>query len=190
MLEINFWVWSSAGSVGLKFPGPSAKLLITLIIFNFVRSDPLSSTYFDSRFNSPKENRYRPSKRNYKSPHLVSHSGFQLFQVEPRLSIWKRMPSTLLPVRFWNVCLWQFFVCFNAFTTFWYYTKKNHVFLREWYLYSSRGLVGKKTFRCQIFLLVLDEWTTVKFEHCVIMKRWKRACFKDAPQPEVLLFPF
>ena len=131
MLEINFWVWSSAGSVGLKFSGPSAKLLITLIIFNFFRSDPLSSTYFDSRFNSPKENRYRPSKRNYKSPHLVSHSGFQLFQVEPRLSIWKRMPSTLLPVRFWNVCLWQFFVCFNAFTTFWYYTKKNFMYFSE-----------------------------------------------------------
>ena len=43
--------------------------------------------------------------------------------------------------------------------------KKFHVFLREWYLFSSTGLVGKKTTRCQIFLLVFDEWTTVKFEH-------------------------
>ena len=34
MLDINFWVWSSPGPVGLKFSGPSAKLLITLIIFN------------------------------------------------------------------------------------------------------------------------------------------------------------
>ena len=25
--------------------------------------------------------------------------------------------------------------------------------------------MGKKTTRCQIFLLVFDEWTTVKFEH-------------------------
>ena len=76
VLEINFWVWSSAGPVGLKFSGPSTKLPITLIIFNFFRSDPLNSTYFGSRFNSPKENRYGPSKRNYKSPHLVSHRGF------------------------------------------------------------------------------------------------------------------
>ena len=68
MLEINFWVWSSAGSVGLKFSGPSAKLLITLIIFNFFRSDPLSSTYFDSRFNSPKENRYRPFETKLQKP--------------------------------------------------------------------------------------------------------------------------
>ena len=35
MLEINFWVWSPAGPVGLKFTSPSAKLLITLIISNF-----------------------------------------------------------------------------------------------------------------------------------------------------------
>ena len=35
MLEINFWAWTSAGLVGLKFAGPSAKLLIALIIFQF-----------------------------------------------------------------------------------------------------------------------------------------------------------
>ena len=35
MLEINFWAWTSAGLVGLKFAGPSAKLLITLIFFQF-----------------------------------------------------------------------------------------------------------------------------------------------------------
>ena len=35
VLEINFWIWSSAGPVEWKFTGPSAKLLITLIIFNF-----------------------------------------------------------------------------------------------------------------------------------------------------------
>ena len=34
-IEINFWVWSSAGPVGLKFTVRSANLLITLIIFNF-----------------------------------------------------------------------------------------------------------------------------------------------------------
>ena len=39
MLKINFWVWSSAGPVGLKFTGPSPKLLITLIIFKFFRSN-------------------------------------------------------------------------------------------------------------------------------------------------------
>ena len=57
VLEINYWVWSSAGPVGLKFTGPSAKLLITLIIFIFICCDPLGSTYFGSCFNSPKENR-------------------------------------------------------------------------------------------------------------------------------------
>ena len=35
VLEINFWVWSSTGPVGLKFTGPSAKLLVTLIISTF-----------------------------------------------------------------------------------------------------------------------------------------------------------
>ena len=40
VLNINFWVWSSAGPVGLKFTGPSPKLLITLIIFKFFRSNP------------------------------------------------------------------------------------------------------------------------------------------------------
>ena len=40
MLKINFWVWSSAGPVGLKFTGPSPKLLITLIIFKFFHSNP------------------------------------------------------------------------------------------------------------------------------------------------------
>ena len=39
-LEINFWVWSSAGPVGLKFKVRSANLLITLIIFNFFCSSP------------------------------------------------------------------------------------------------------------------------------------------------------
>ena len=39
-LEINCWVWSSAGLVGLKFTVRSANLLITLIIFNFFRSNP------------------------------------------------------------------------------------------------------------------------------------------------------
>lgn len=39
-LEINFWVWSSAGPVGLKVTVRSANLLITLIIFNFFRSNP------------------------------------------------------------------------------------------------------------------------------------------------------
>ena len=41
------------------------------------------------------------------------------------------MPSTFLPVRYWNVCLWQFFVCFKAFTTFWYDTKKNFMHFSE-----------------------------------------------------------
>ena len=40
VLEINFWVWSSTGPVGLKFTGPSLELLITLIILKFFRSDP------------------------------------------------------------------------------------------------------------------------------------------------------
>ena len=126
VLEINFWVWYSTGPVGLKFTGPSAKLLITLFISNFFRSDPLSSTYFGSHFNSPKENRYGPSNRNYKSRHLVSHCPhWILFQVhvEPRLLFSKRMNTTFWPVHFWNVCLWQFFVCIKAFTTFWYNTK-------------------------------------------------------------------
>ena len=35
VFEINFRVLSSAGPVGLKFTGPSAKLLITYIIFQF-----------------------------------------------------------------------------------------------------------------------------------------------------------
>ena len=36
MLAINFWVWFSVGPVGLRLTGPSAKLLITLIIFKFI----------------------------------------------------------------------------------------------------------------------------------------------------------
>ena len=37
VLEINFWTWSSTGPVGLKFTGPSAKLLVTLIISIFLK---------------------------------------------------------------------------------------------------------------------------------------------------------
>ena len=109
MLEIKFWVWSSAGSVGLKFSGPSAKLLITLIIFNFFRSDPLSSTYFDSRFNSPKENRYRPFETKLQKPpscipqwiSIVS-SRTQTFNLKENAqhsftcSFLKRLPLTIL----------------------------------------------------------------------------------------------
>ena len=35
VLKINFWVWCSAGPEVFKFTGPTAKLLATLIIFNF-----------------------------------------------------------------------------------------------------------------------------------------------------------
>ena len=36
MVTINFWVRFSIGPVGLRLTGPSAKLLITLIIFKFI----------------------------------------------------------------------------------------------------------------------------------------------------------
>ena len=68
-----------------------------------------------------------------------------LFQVhvEPRLLFGKRMHTTFLPVRFWNVCLWQFFVCFKAFTTFWYDTKnqweRKLLFFRFFYLFWMSG---------------------------------------------------
>lgn len=61
-----------------------------------------------------------------------------------------------------RVAILRLFQCFYYFLVLY---QKNYVFLREWYVYSSRGPVGMKTFRCQIFFLVLDEWTTVKFEH-------------------------
>ena len=169
MLEIDFWVWSSAGLVcytavffvssrkarywggalrddtkngcvadyhrtsRIKIFWSISKTTDHSYHFQFFfRSDPLSSTYFGSRFNLPKENRCRPSKRNYKSRHLVSHSGFQLFQVQPRLfnrkgnaehffacSFLKRLPLAILR-------LFQGFYHFLV-----RYKKKFHVFLRE-----------------------------------------------------------
>ena len=34
--------------------------------------------------------------------------------------------------------------------------------------------MGKKTTRFQIFLLVLDEWMTIKFEHCIGKLMWSK----------------
>ena len=54
--------------------------------------------------------------RNKKPPSCIPQC--ILFQVEPRLLFGKRNAKHFLPVWFWNICLWQVFVCFKAFSTF------------------------------------------------------------------------
>ena len=117
--------------------------------------------------------------RNEKPPSCIQQC--ILFQVEPRLSFGKRMPSTF--------CLFVFetfafgnssLICFKVFSSYWYDTKKLHVFLTEWLLFLSRGLVGQKNTHFQNFLLVLDEWMTVKFEHWM---RWLYMSISGCFQP-------
>ena len=76
-----------------------------------------SSTYFGSRFNSPKETRYRPLKQ--KMPSFIPQCS--LFQGEPRLYSARECLARFTCLVF--VCLWQFLICFKAFITFWYNTK-------------------------------------------------------------------
>ena len=76
-------------------------------------------TYFGSRFNSPRETRYRPLKQ--KLPSFIPQCS--LFQGEPRLYLARECLARFTCL-FFNVCLWQFLICFKAFITFWYNTKK------------------------------------------------------------------
>ena len=76
-----------------------------------------SLTYFGSRFNSPKETRYRPLKQ--KMPSFIPQCS--LFQGEPRLYSARECLARFTCLVF--VCLWQFLICFKAFITFWYNTK-------------------------------------------------------------------
>ena len=77
-----------------------------------------SLTYFGSRFNSPKETRYRPPKQ--KVPSFIPQCS--LFQGEPRLYSARECLAQYFTCLFF-VCLWQFLICFKAFITFWYNTK-------------------------------------------------------------------
>ena len=106
-------------------------------------------TYFGSRFNSPKDDRYGPSKWKaailYPTEHFVS-SRTQTF-------IWQENAKHFYLFVFEMFSFGKSLFLSRLLALFSTIQKKNNiiVFLRRWWLYLSRGLVGKKTTRFRNF---------------------------------------
>ena len=84
MLEMNCWVWSSTGPVGLKFTVRSANLLITLMISSFlltlkVTTAQVVETSVTVNNNSPFQDYVHPDDQT--QPTFEMTPGFKPFTV-------------------------------------------------------------------------------------------------------------
>ena len=145
MLEINFCVSSSTGPVGLKFTGPSAKLLITYIIFQFFWMYAIcvcklvNETVFSIQELSTKLAEHfvflsvKPQPFVFILPCLLELTfsfGQRCFQMLCKF-LYHLMIAFLF--FFWNVCLWDSLFVSRRLALFGTIQKKKiHVFLREW----------------------------------------------------------